>query len=327
MAITMANAEQQQNKRATRAALGATLIRLADEGLPVVAVDADLSGSTTLGKLGKAKPEYADRVFNVGIAEQNMIDVAAGLSLTGAIPFTGSFAMFGIGRAYEQIRNTVAYSRLNVKLTPTHSGLSVGPDGGSHQMMEDIALLRQLPGMTILSPADYAAAASAVELVARMDGPAYVRLGRATVPGVYADGVQLEIGRSYVVREGSDVTIAACGTLVDQAMKAALVLEEQGISAEIIDCFSIKPFDEETLLTSVAKTGCVVACEDHSIYGGLGSTIAEVLARRNPAPCAFIGMGETFGKSGSYEELLAYFHMDATAIVEAVKTVKAFRPL
>ena len=323
MAIQMASAEEKAVKRATRAALGTTLVKLADEGLPVVAVDADLSGSTTLGKLGSAKPEYANRFYNVGIAEQNMIDVAAGLSLSGKIAFTGSFAVFGVGRAYDQIRNTVAYSKLNVKLTPTHAGLSVGPDGGSHQMMEDVALLRQLPGLTILIPADYAAAASAVELAARMDGPVYVRLGRASVPSVYADGVQLEVGKSYVIQEGTDVTIAACGSLVDEAMKAADLLAAEGISAEVIDCFSIQPFDEETLLASVKKTGRVVTVEDHSVRGGLGSTVAEVLAEKYPAPCAFVGLRGTFGKSGSYEELLSYFHMDAPAVVEAVKTLMA----
>ena len=322
MAIKMASAEEKANKRATRAALGSTLVKLADEGVPVVAVDADLSGSTTLSKLG-AKPEYENRFFNVGIAEQNMIDVAAGLSLSGKVAFTGSFAVFGIGRAYDQIRNTVAYSKLNVKLTPTHAGLSVGPDGGSHQMMEDIALLRQLPTMTILVPADYAAAASAVELAARTEGPVYVRLGRASVPGVYADGVELEVGKSYVIREGSDVTIAACGSLVDEAQKAADLLAAEGISAEVIDCFSIQPFDEETLLASVANTGRVVTVEDHSVRGGLGSTVAEVLAEKHPAPCAFVGLRGTFGKSGSYEELLSYFHMDAAAVVEAVKTLMA----
>lgn len=323
MAIRMASAEEKAVKRATRAALGTTLVKLADEGLPVVAVDADLSGSTTLGKLGSAKPEYANRFYNVGIAEQNMIDVAAGLSLSGKIPFTGSFAVFGVGRAYDQIRNTVAYSHLNVKLTPTHAGLSVGPDGGSHQMMEDVALLRQLPGVTILIPADYAAAASAVELAARMDGPVYVRLGRANVPSVYADGVQLEVGKSYVIQEGTDVTIAACGSLVDEAVKAAAILAEEGISAEVIDCFSIQPFDEQTLIESVRKTGRVVTVEDHSVRGGLGSTVAEVLAQKYPAPCAFVGLRDTFGKSGSYEELLSYFHMDAPAVVEAVKTLMA----
>ena len=321
--VQFANEQEKSQKRATRAALGVTLAKLADEGMDIVAVDADLSGSTTLKKFAEAKPEYAKRFFNVGIAEQNMIDVAAGLSLAGHIPFTGSFAVFGVGRAYDQIRNTVAYSKLNVKLTPTHAGLSVGPDGGSHQMLEDIALLRPLPGMTILVPADYAAAARAVELAARTEGPVYVRLGRATVPNLYAEGVELEVGKSYVVREGTDVTICADGVEVDQALKAADLLAADGISAEVIDCFSIKPFDTHTLLASVEKTGCVVTAEDHMTVGGLGSLVAETLAANHPAPVKFVGMDDRFGKSGSFEELLAYFGLDAPAIAEAVKSLKA----
>jgi transketolase len=321
--VQFANEQEKSQKRATRAALGVTLAKLADEGMDIVAVDADLSGSTTLKKFAEAKPEYAKRFFNVGIAEQNMIDVAAGLSLAGHIPFTGSFAVFGVGRAYDQIRNTVAYSKLNVKLTPTHAGLSVGPDGGSHQMLEDIALLRPLPGMTILVPADYAAAARAVELAARTEGPVYVRLGRATVPNLYAEGVELEVGKSYVVRVGTDVTICADGVEVDQALKAADLLAAEGISAEVIDCFSIKPFDTHTLLASVEKTGCVVTAEDHMTVGGLGSLVAETLAANHPAPVKFVGMDDRFGKSGSFEELLAYFGLDAPAIAEAVKSLKA----
>ena len=321
--VQFANEQEKSQKRATRAALGVTLAKLADEGMDIVAVDADLSGSTTLKKFAEAKPEYAKRFFNVGIAEQNMIDVAAGLSLAGHIPFTGSFAVFGGGRASDQIRNTVAYSKLNVKLTPTHAGLSVGPDGGSHQMLEDIALLRPLPGMTILVPADYAAAARAVELAARTEGPVYVRLGRATVPNLYAEGVELEVGKSYVVREGTDVTICADGVEVDQALKAADLLAAEGISAEVIDCFSIKPFDTHTLLASVEKTGCVVTAEDHMTVGGLGSLVAETLAANHPAPVKFVGMDDRFGKSGSFEELLAYFGLDAPAIAEAVKSLKA----
>ncbi|MGI6536060.1 MAG: transketolase family protein [Eggerthellaceae bacterium] len=321
--VQFANEQEKSQKRATRAALGVTLAKLADEGMDIVAVDADLSGSTTLKKFAEAKPEYAKRFFNVGIAEQNMIDVAAGLSLAGHIPFTGSFAVFGVGRAYDQIRNTVAYSKLNVKLTPTHAGLSVGPDGGSHQMLEDIALLRPLPGMTILVPADYAAAARAVELAARTEGPVYVRLGRATVPNLYAEGVELEVGKSYVVRQGTDVTICADGVEVDQALKAADLLAAEGISAEVIDCFSIKPFDTQTLLASVEKTGCVVTAEDHMTVGGLGSLVAETLAANHPAPVKFVGMDDRFGKSGSFEELLTYFGLDAPAIAEAVKSLKA----
>lgn len=323
--VQFATEAEKQNKRATRAALGVTLAKLADEGLDVVAVDADLSGSTTLKKFATAKPEYAQRFFNVGIAEQNMVDVAAGLSLAGHIAFTGSFAVFGVGRAYDQIRNTVAYSRLNVKLTPTHAGLSVGPDGGSHQMLEDIALLRPLPGMTILVPADYAAAERAVELAARTPGPVYVRLGRATVPALYHEGVQLEVGKAYVVRQGTDVTIAADGVEVDQALKAADLLAEQGISAEVIDCFSVKPFDADTLVASARKTGCVLTVEDHMVNGGLGSAVCEVLSEQCPVPVKRMGMQDKFGKSGEFEDLLVYFGLDAAAIAEAVKTLKAAR--
>lgn len=321
--ITFATEEQAKEKKATRAALGVTLAELADEGMDIVAVDADLSGSTTLGKFASAKPEYKDRLFNVGIAEQNMIDVAAGLSLTGSIPFTGSFAVFGIGRAYDQIRNTVAYSKLNVKLTPTHSGISVGPDGGSHQMLEDLSLLQAIPGITIMVPADYSAAVSAVRLAATTDGPVYVRLGRASVPAVYAPGTQLEVGKAYVIREGSDATIIACGVEVNEALKAADALAEQGINAEVIDCFSVKPLDSETILASVSKTGCCVVAEEHSIYGGLGSAVSTLLAENHPAPVRLVGMRDKFGKSGEFEELLEYFHLDSAAIVEAVKSSMA----
>ena len=196
--VTLANAEQSQVKRATRAAYGVTLAELAGEGVPVVAVDADLTGSTTTAKFAKAG--YADRLFNCGIAEQNMIDVAAGLATTGNIAFTGSFAVFGTGRAYDQIRNTVCYSDLNVKIAPTHAGVSVGPDGGSHQMLEDISLMAGLPHMRVLVPADYAAAVAAIRLAAETPGPVYVRMGRASVPAVYADGVELELGRAYTLR-------------------------------------------------------------------------------------------------------------------------------
>ena len=203
--VKLATAEAAAQKKATRAALGATLAELADAGVPVVAVDADLTGSTTMKKLADAG--YADRLFNCGIAEQNMVDVAAGLSLAGNVAFTGSFAVFGTGRAYDQIRNTVCYSNLNVKITPTHAGISVGPDGGSHQMLEDVALMRGLPGMRVLVPADFAAARAAIKLAAATEGPVYVRMGRAAVPCVYDDEVELEIGAAYVLREGTDVTI------------------------------------------------------------------------------------------------------------------------
>lgn len=310
-------------KKATRAAFGVTLAELADEGMPIVAVDADLTGSTTTKKFASAHPDYAARLFNTGIAEQNMIDVAAGLSLAGNVAFTGSFAVFGTGRAYDQIRNTVCYSKLNVKIAPTHAGISVGPDGGSHQMLEDITLMRGLPNMRVLVPADYAAAAAAIRLAAKTPGPVYVRMGRAAVPCVYEDGVELSLGGAYVLREGTDATIAACGVEVEQALKAADLLAAEGISVEVIDAFSIKPLGKDVILQSVAKTGCIVTAEEHSVIGGLGSAVAEVLGSEQPTPIEFVGMHDKFGKSGAYEELSVYFHMDATAIVEAVKRVIA----
>ena len=219
--VKLASAEMAEKKLATRAAFGATLAELAEEGVPVVAVDADLTGSTTTKKFAAAAPENADKLFNCGIAEQNMIDVAAGLALTGHVAYTGSFAVFGTGRAYDQIRNTVCYGKLNVKVCPTHAGLSVGPDGGSHQMVEDIALMRVLPNMRVLVPADYAAARAAIKLAAKTPGPVYVRMGRAAVPCVYDDDVELEIGRAYVLREGSDATVVACGVEIREALAAA----------------------------------------------------------------------------------------------------------
>lgn len=323
--VRFASPEEAMQKKATRAAFGVTLAQLAAEGVPVVAVDADLCGSTTTKKFAEAAPENAKRLFNCGIAEQNMIDVAAGLSLAGTIAFTGSFAVFGTGRAYDQIRNTVAYSDLNVKVCPTHAGISVGPDGGSHQMLEDVSLMRGLPGMTVLVPADYAAACAAIRLAAATPGPMYVRMGRASVPAVYAQDVELEVGRAYVLREGTDATIIANGVEIREALLAADRLQSQGISVEVIDAFCVKPLDVETIVSSVAKTGCAVVAEEHSVYGGLCSAVAETLAQNHPAPCEFVGMRDRFGKSGSFEELMAYFNLDADAIVEAVKNVQARR--
>ncbi len=319
--VTLANEEQSQVKRATRAAYGVTLAELADAGVPVVAVDADLTGSTTTKKL--AEGGHADRLFNCGIAEQNMVDVAAGLATCGNVAFTGSFAVFGTGRAYDQIRNTVCYSNLNVKIAPTHAGVSVGPDGGSHQMLEDISLMAGLPHMRVLVPADYAAARAAIRLAAETPGPVYVRMGRASVPAVYADDVELELGRAYVLREGTDVTIVACGVEVEQALAAADELAEQGISAEVIDAFSVKPLDAATIVASAKKTGAVVVAEEHSVHGGLGAQVAQALAQSHPVPMAFVAMEDRFGKSGEFEELLAYFGLDSKAIVKAVKRVTA----
>ena len=306
--------------RATREAFGETLVELAQAGLDVVAVDADLAGSTTTKKLGAYDPA---RLVDVGIAESDMIGVAAGLSLTGRIPFTGSFAVFGTGRCYDQIRNTVCYGKLNVKVCPTHAGLSVGPDGGSHKMLEDIALMNALPNMRVLVPADYESARAAIRLSAAIEGPVYVRMGRAKVPQVYEPGFEMVLGGSRVLREGTDVTLIACGIEVDQALKAAEKLAEQGVSAEVIDAYSVKPLDEKTVLASAAKTGRVVTCEEHSVNGGLGSIVASVLARNNPCPMRMIGTQDVFGTSGELAELLVKYGCDDNAIVAAAKELLA----
>lgn len=321
--IKFADAAQAQEKKATRTAFGKTLAELFDEGLPVVAVDADLTGSTTTKAFGQAGEAQRDRLFNVGIAEQNMIDIAAGLALAGNIAFTGSFAVFGTGRCYDQIRNTVAYANLDVKITPTHAGVSVGPDGGSHQMLEDISLMRGLPPMKVLVPADYSAACAALKLAAKTPGPVYVRLGRAAVPAVYAPGVELQVGKAYVLREGTDVSIIACGIEIAEANKAAELLAAEGISAEVIDAFSVKPLDRETIIASLKKTGCGVVAEEHSVYGGLCSAVSEACSEQLPVPLEFVAVRDRFGKSGEFEELMAYFALDAASIVQAAKKAVA----
>ncbi len=305
--------------RATREAFGATLVELAQQGVDVVAVDADLAGSTTTKKLGAFD---SDRLVDVGIAEQNMIGVAAGLSLAGRTAFTSSFAVFGTGRCYDQIRNTVCYGNLNVKICPTHAGLSVGPDGGSHQMLEDIALMSALPNMRVLVPADYEAACAAIRLAASEPGPVYVRMGRAKVPQVYGPGFEMRLGGSNVLREGSDVTLIACGVSVNEAMRAAEDLASQGIEAEVIDAYSIKPIDEAAILASAAKTGYVVTCEEHGVYGGLGSVVASLLATKLPTPMAMVGVRDAFGTSGEFEELMALYECDARAITAAVRKLR-----
>ena len=302
-------------KRATREAFGETLIELVGEGMDIVAVDADLAGSTTTGKLGAA---YPGRLVDVGIAEQDMIGVAAGLSLTGRTVFTASFAVFGTGRCYDQIRNTVCDSGLNVKICPTHSVVTVGEDGATHQMLEDITLMRVLPNMTVLVPADYRAAKAAVRLAATTDGPVYVRLGRHKVPEVYDETFVGGVPFAGVVREGTDVTVCACGVEVAQALAAAEALAEKGISAEVIDVFSVKPLAEDVILASAEKTGRVVTAEEHMVIGGMGSAVAELLAEKLPTPMRFVGM-RSFGTSASGDVLLAHFGLDAAGIQREVE--------
>lgn len=301
--------------KATRAAFGETLIKLVDEGMDIMAVDADLCGSTTTAKFGAA---YPDRLFDVGIAEQNMIGVASGLALTGRTVFTGSFAVFGTGRCWEQIRNTVCDSGLNVKICPTHAGITVGADGATHQALEDIALMRVLPGMRVLVPADYASAVAAIRLAAATPGPFYVRLGREPLPEVYDEGFTCDVAFANVLREGSDISIMACGVEVAQALAAADALAAEGISAEVVDVMSVKPLDEETIIASAAKTGRVLTVEEHSIYGGMGSAVAELLGEKHPVPVTRLGM-TTFGQSGDAAELLAYYGLDAAGIAARVR--------
>lgn len=303
--------------KATRAAFGETLIKLVDEGMDIMAVDADLCGSTTTAKFGAA---YPDRLFDVGIAEQNMIGVASGLALTGRTVFTGSFAVFGTGRCWEQIRNTVCDSGLNVKICPTHAGITVGADGATHQALEDIALMRVLPGMRVLVPADYASAVAAIRLAATTPGPFYVRLGREPLPEVYDEGFTCDVAFANVLREGSDISIMSCGVEVAQALAAADALAAEGISAEVVDVMSVKPLDEETIIASAAKTGRVLTVEEHSIYGGMGSAVAELLGEKHPVPVTRLGM-TTFGQSGDAAELLAHYGLDAAGIAARVREV------
>ena len=304
--------------KATRAAFGETLVELVDEGMDIMAVDADLAGSTTLAKLGAAHP---DRFVDVGIAEQNMIGVASGLALTGRTVFTGSFAVFGAGRCWEQIRNTVCVSNLDVKVCPTHAGITVGADGETHQALEDIALMRTLPHMRVLVPADYASAKAAIRLAAKTPGPFYVRLGRETPADVYDEPFEME-GEAFarVLREGTDVTICACGVEVAEALEAAEALAARGISAEVVDVMSVKPLAEDVIVASAAKTGCVVTVEEHSVYGGMGSAVAELLAEKEPMRVVRMGM-TGFGQSGTGMELLAHFGLDAAGIASRVREV------
>ncbi|MDO8963915.1 MAG: transketolase C-terminal domain-containing protein [Coriobacteriia bacterium] len=303
------------DKKATREALGATLVEMVAEGRDdIVVLDADLAKATTTVKFAAAYPE---RFFDVGIAEQNLIGTAAGLAAAGRTAFASTFAVFATGRAYDQIRNSVCYANLSVKIAATHAGVTVGPDGGSHQMVEDIALMRVLPNMRVLVPADIVSAKAALRLAASTPGPFYIRLGRPAVSVLYADDATFELGRAIVLREGSDVTIAACGHTVEQALAAADELATAGVSAEVIDVFSIKPLDSATLLASAAKTGAVVTCEEHSVIGGLGEAVAALLSENAPAPLERVGVKDVFGTSGEAPELMAYFGLAAADIAAA----------
>ena len=303
-------------KTATRDAYGKALVELGEKNPDVLVLDADLAAATKTGAFKKAFP---DRFFDTGIAESNMMGVAAGLATTGYTVFASSFAMFSAGRAFEQVRNTIGYPHLNVKIGATHAGISVGEDGASHQCCEDIALMRSIPGMVIINPADDIEARAAVFAAAEHDGPVYMRFGRLAVPRIFDEDYKFEIGKAVTVKEGSDVTIIATGLMVNEAIEAAKTLEAEGISAEVINMHTIKPLDKAAIIASARKTGCVVTAEEHNIIGGLGDAVCDAVCAEYPVPVVKVGVEDTFGKSGPAVELLHIFGLDAANIVEKAK--------
>ena len=305
-----------EKKIATRDAYGKALVALGQSNGKIVVLDADLAKSTKTIDFAKAIPE---RFFDIGIAEQNMIGIAAGLAASGKIPFASSFAMFATGRAFEQIRNSVAYPKLHVKIAATHAGITVGEDGGSHQTVEDIGIMRSVPNMTIVVPADAVETEKAVLAIAAYEGPVYLRLGRPAVPVLYDESYTFQLGKASFLQQGQDVTIIATGIMVSKALEAAKLLAEEGIQAEVINMSTIKPLDEEAILQSVKKTGRVVTAEEHSIIGGLGSAVAELVTEHFPVPVRRVGIKDVFGESGTPGQLLEKFNLTPQAIVEAVK--------
>ena len=307
--------------KATREAYGETLKELGAKIPEIVVLDADLSASTKTAVFAKAFP---DRFFDTGIAEGNMMSVAAGLAVSGKIPFASTFAVFGAGRAYEQIRNSICYPNLNVKVAVTHAGLTVGEDGATHQMLEDIALMRALPNMTVVVPADAAETAQVIRWAASYQEPVYIRMGRAKVEDVISPDAEFVPGKSTTLADGSDVTIMACGIMTQQALQAAKMLAEEGISARVINMSSIKPIDEEAIVKAAKETGAIVTCEEHTVMGGLGSAVAEVVVRQCPVPMAMVGTEDVFGQSGKASEVLKVYGLTPEHIaLEAKKLVEA----
>lgn len=307
--------------KATREAYGETLKELGSKIPEIVVLDADLSASTKTAVFAKAFP---DRFFDTGIAEGNMMSVAAGLAASGKIPFASTFAVFGAGRAYEQIRNSICYPNLNVKVAVTHAGLTVGEDGATHQMLEDIALMRALPNMTVVVPADAAETAQVIRWAASYQEPVYIRMGRAKVEDVISPDAEFVPGKSTTLADGSDVTIMACGIMTQQALQAAKMLAEEGISARVINMSSIKPIDEEAIVKAAKETGAIVTCEEHTVMGGLGSAVAEVVVRQCPVPMAMVGTEDVFGQSGKASEVLKVYGLTPEHIaLEAKKLVEA----
>ncbi len=317
--LLLAKTESPPRAVATRDAYGDALAQLGAEDPDIVVLDADLAKSTKTIKFAERFPE---RFFEVGIAEQNLMGIAAGLALAGKKPFVSTFAVFGTGRAFEPLRNSIAYPALNVKICLSHAGVTVGEDGGSHQTVEDIALMRSLPNLTVVVPADAVETAQAVRAIHAHHGPVYLRMGRPSVPVIFdAEGYRFRLGRATVLREGRDVALMACGIMVSQALAAAERLAAEGIEALVLNVSTVKPLDEETVCAAAARTGAVVTCEEHSVIGGLGSAVAEVLGERRPTPMERVGIKDVFGESGTWKDLLKARGLTPDDIVSAARRV------
>ena len=304
------------NKIATRESFGKALVELGKENENVVVLTADLAGAT---KTSLFEKEFPDRFINVGIAEQNMIGISAGLATTGKIPFASTFAMFAAGRAYDQIRNSVAYPKLNVKICGTHAGVTVGEDGATHQMLEDLSLMRSIPNMTVLCTSDDVQTRWAIKEMAKIDGPVYIRLARVATPVIYDENQKFEIGKMVQIGDGTDATVFATGVEVAEALKAKEELEKENINIRVVDVHTIKPIDREMIIKCAKETKKLITIEDHSIIGGLGTAVCEVLSEEYPTKVVRMGMQDKFGKSGKAEQLLKYFKLDSEAIIEKVK--------
>ena len=303
-----------QGSKDTRSGFGEGLTELGRSNNDIVALCADLTGSLKMNVFAEENP---DRFFQVGIAEANMIGIAAGLATGGKIPFTGTFANFSTGRVYDQIRQSVAYSNKNVKICASHAGITLGEDGATHQILEDIGLMKMLPGMTVINTCDFNQTKLATLEIAKFDGPVYLRFGRPKVPNFTNIKNGFEIGKGLLLKEGTDVTIVATGHLVWEALEASVELNENGISSEVINIHTIKPLDEDIILNSVSKTGCLVSAEEHNIFGGLGESISRTLTLNHPAPQEFVGTNDTFGESGTPSELMKKYGLDKNSIVKA----------
>ena len=304
------------NKIATRESFGKALVELGKENENVVVLTADLAGAT---KTSLFEKEFPDRFINVGIAEQNMIGISAGLATTGKIPFASTFAMFAAGRAYDQIRNSVAYPKLNVKICGTHAGVTVGEDGATHQMLEDLSLMRSIPNMTVLCTSDDVQTRWAIKEMAKIDGPVYIRLARVATPVIYNENQKFEIGKMVQIGDETDATVFATGVEVAEALKAKEELEKENINIRVVDVHTIKPIDREMIIKCAKETKKLITIEDHSVIGGLGTAVCEVLSEEYPTKVVRMGMQDRFGKSGKAEQLLKYFKLDSEAIIEKVK--------